>query len=61
MGNDPEYISVIISTKGRVDDLGRCIVSILLQTTIPHEIVIIDAGEIPDPECFFEPFRKTWN
>ena len=40
-------------------DLRRCIVSILHQTIIPYELVIVDAGEIAVPECFFEPFRKV--
>lgn len=58
MGNDPERISVVISTKDRVDELRRCLGSILRQSALPHELIIVDAGEIPDPEHFLGPFNK---
>ena len=58
MGNDTERTSVVISTKGRVTDLRRCLASLARQTLLPFEVVIVDAGDIPDPELFFQPFRK---
>jgi GT2 family glycosyltransferase len=59
MGDDLERISIVISTKGRIAELRRCIISILKQTSIPYELVIVDAGEIPIPEVFFKPFREA--
>lgn len=37
-------ISVIIPTKDRFDEIRRCIKSILNQTVVPHEIVVVDSS-----------------
>lgn len=37
--------SVIIPTKDRFHEIYRCICSILKQTLLPHEIIIVDSGE----------------
>jgi GT2 family glycosyltransferase len=58
MRNDQGRVSVVISTKDRLDDLRRCLGSILRQSAPPHELIIVDAGEIPVPELFFGPFNK---
>lgn len=39
-------ISVVIPTKDRPDVLYRCICSVLNQTVLPHEIVIVDDGNL---------------
>ena len=38
-------ISVIIPTKDRVDEIRRCIKSILNQTILPDEIIVVDSSE----------------
>ncbi|MBI5182945.1 MAG: glycosyltransferase family 2 protein [Nitrospinae bacterium] len=38
--------SYIICTKNRPDDLRRCIRSIVKQTILPNELIIVDAGRI---------------
>jgi len=38
-------ISVVIPTKGRVDQIFICLNSILKQTLLPHEIIIVDSSE----------------
>jgi len=59
MEDDSERISVVISTKNRVLELRRCIGSIVSQTRIPDELVVIDAGNIKNTEDFFGPFRSV--
>ncbi|MBF0448480.1 MAG: glycosyltransferase family 2 protein [Magnetococcales bacterium] len=48
-------VSIIIPTYHRPDDLGRCIQSILQQTRLPEELLIIDDGaleQVPlQPAC----------
>jgi len=39
-------ISVAISTKDRPDELYQCICSILEQTTVPNEVIVIDDGNL---------------
>ncbi len=41
----PRGISVIIPTKDRPQDLARCLDSILNQTLLPDEIVVVDASD----------------
>src|SRR3989338_6080637 len=43
-----EKISVIICTKNRPDALGVCLDSILANTLLPFEILVIDQSEFPD-------------
>lgn len=38
-------MSIVIPTKGRVDQIFICLNSILKQTLLPHEIIIIDSSE----------------
>jgi GT2 family glycosyltransferase len=38
-------ISVVIPTKNRVQDIIKCIESIMVQTLLPDEIVIVDASD----------------
>lgn len=44
-------ISICIPTKDRPEELKRCIKSILEQTVLPSEIVIIDDGNL-DADVF---------
>jgi glycosyltransferase involved in cell wall biosynthesis len=39
-------ISVIIPTYNRPEELGNCIKSILEQTEVPHELIIVDDGNL---------------
>ncbi|MBF0457452.1 MAG: glycosyltransferase family 2 protein [Nitrospirae bacterium] len=41
--------SIIIPTYNRPVDLNNCIESILIQTQLPYEILIIDDGNLPEP------------
>ena len=40
-----EKISVIICTKNRIQEVTKCIESVLIQTLLPDEIVIIDGSD----------------
>lgn len=59
-------ISACIPTKDRPEELKKCIKSLLAQTTLPSEIIIIDDGqldvapfrEIIEPRTNFKYFRK---
>lgn len=46
--------SVVIPTRGQVDQISRCISSILEQTLLPHEIIVVDAGENTDLNLFLK-------
>jgi glycosyltransferase involved in cell wall biosynthesis len=43
--NKTPKISVVIPTKNRFQDIIRCIESILIQTLLPDEIVIVDSSD----------------
>ena len=43
--NETTKISVVIPTKNRFHDIIKCIESILIQTLLPDEIVIVDASD----------------
>jgi glycosyltransferase involved in cell wall biosynthesis len=45
MTNDKSKISVLIPTKDRFQDIINCIESILIQTLLPDEIIIVDSSE----------------
>jgi GT2 family glycosyltransferase len=45
MTNNTPKISIIIPTKNRFDDITKSIGSILIQTLLPDEIVIVDASD----------------
>ena len=42
---DHQKISVVIPTKNRFQDIIKCIESILIQTLLPDEIVIVDSSD----------------
>jgi len=42
----PYTLSIIIPTYNRPDDLKKCIASILRQTVMPDEIIIVDDGDL---------------
>ena len=44
MADEKPNISVVIATKNRFKDIIRCIESILVQTLLPDEIVIVDSS-----------------
>lgn len=39
------FLSIIIPTYNRVDDLKRCIDSVLKQIRIPDEVIVVDGGD----------------
>ncbi|MCG6550692.1 MAG: glycosyltransferase [Candidatus Magnetominusculus sp. LBB02] len=41
--------SIIIPTYNRPDDLTNCIESILKQTQLPDELIVVDDGNLPEP------------
>jgi len=47
-------VSVVIPTKGRVDQIFRCLDSILKQTLLPHEIIIVDSSENANLDFFLK-------
>ncbi|MBF0327749.1 MAG: glycosyltransferase family 2 protein [Nitrospirae bacterium] len=50
--------SIIIPTYNRPDDLKKCIESILVQTVIPYEVIVVDDGNL-DRLPFEEECRKS--
>ncbi len=44
MPNDPK-VSLIISTLGRREPLGRCLETIRQQNTPPHQVIVVDQNE----------------
>ena len=60
-----QKISVVIPTKNRFHDIIKCIESILVQTSLPDEIVIVDASDTRDLKSeiehqFFEKIKITY-
>jgi len=47
-------ISLVISTKDRANDLKECLVSVLQQTEIPDEIIIVDSSKNKDTFLMLE-------
>lgn len=45
MTDEKLKISVVLATKNRFHDIIKCIESILVQTLLPDEIVIVDASD----------------
>lgn len=41
-------ISIIIATKNRFQDIIKCVESVLIQTLLPDEIVIVDSSDIDE-------------
>ena len=50
--------SVIIPTYNREKDLGDCLNSILRQTLLPSEVLIVDDGELPS--IFIDEFKEKF-
>jgi len=50
-------VSVVIPTKGRINEALECINSILNQTLLPHEIIIIDSSKNTSLSSFLK--RRT--
>jgi GT2 family glycosyltransferase len=57
IGNTPR-ISVLIPTKNRFDDIIKCIESILVQTLLPDEIVIVDASDTEELNEEIKEFKS---
>ncbi|MFC1668704.1 glycosyltransferase family 2 protein [Chlamydiota bacterium] len=53
-------VSISIPTKDRPEDLKRCVQSILLQSVLPNEVIIIDDGNLTKIEYkkMIEPFTS---
>ena len=43
-------VSVVVPTLNRRDDLLEFCASLLAQTVRPHELIVVDAGQVPDME-----------
>jgi glycosyltransferase involved in cell wall biosynthesis len=54
-----DKISIIISTKDRIKDIIECIESILIQTVLPNEVVIIDSSETEELKSKLDSFRNS--
>ena len=51
-------ISVVIATKNRFQDIVKCIESILVQTVLPDEIVIVDASDTQELKSKIKEFKS---
>ena len=51
-----DKISAVICTKNRPQDIIRCIDSLLIQTLLPDEIVIIDSGDTDELKARLDSF-----
>lgn len=58
MTNNTPRISVIIPTKNRFHDIIKCIESILVQTLLPDEIVIVDSSDTQELKSKIEEFKS---
>jgi glycosyltransferase involved in cell wall biosynthesis len=56
--NKTPKISVIIPTKNRFHDIIKCIDSILIQTLLPDEIVVVDASDTQELKSKIEEFKS---
>jgi len=52
-------ISVIVPTRNRIESLGDCLNSIILQTVLPYEIIIVDSSD--EDITLFDDFRLIVN
>ena len=57
MTNKKPKISVVIATKNRLKDIIKCIESILIQTLLPDEIVIVDASDTQELKSRIKEFK----
>ena len=51
--------SVIICTKNRIEDTIKCINSILIQTRLPDEVVIVDSSDTEELKSRLDSFRNS--
>jgi GT2 family glycosyltransferase len=58
MVDETPKISVIIPTKNRFHDIIECIKSILVQTLLPDEIIIVDASDTQELNSKIEEFKS---
>jgi len=58
MSESPVTVSVIIPTMNRPNDLERCLRSIIAQTRMPDELLVVDDGEL-DPAHFKSLLEAT--
>jgi GT2 family glycosyltransferase len=51
--------TVIICTRNRSADLARCLESLVIQTAIPQEIIVVDSSDVPlrDQQSFRDLFN----
>lgn len=54
-------ISIIITLYNRADKIVKALKSVLSQTYLNYEIVIIDDGSVDDPEKVLMPFLEKYN
>ena len=58
MADEKLKISVVIPTKNRFQDIIKCIDSILIQTLLPDEIVIVDASDTQELNSKIKEFKS---
>ena len=51
-----DSISIIIPTKDRIQDIARCLESILIQTILPDEVIIVDSSDTEELKSTFNSF-----
>jgi glycosyltransferase involved in cell wall biosynthesis len=56
---EDENITVIIPTHNRRDRIGDCIHSVLSQTVLPREIIVVDDGSDDDTNVVLEQFGSN--
>jgi GT2 family glycosyltransferase len=56
--NKTPTISVVIPTKNRFQDIIKCMESILVQTFLPDEIVIVDASDTQELKSKIKEFKS---
>lgn len=55
------YVSIVIPTYNRVDDLSACLNSIRCQTTLPREVIIVDDSETTEVQRFIESLQEDFH
>lgn len=61
MSTEDQNIAVIIPTHNRRDRIGDCIHSVLSQTVLPHEIIVVDDGSDDDTKVVLDQFGSKIN
>lgn len=57
--NSKNSVAIVICTKNRIDDLSKCMYSILSQTYKPSEIIIVDASDSDIVKNYIEKFDNN--